>query len=609
MIGKIVGTYKIVSELGEGGVGTVYRGVDTMLDREVAIKVLRPELVSNNAVVERFRSEAVTLAKLNHPNIATLFSLFRQGDELFMILEFVRGETVEDILQRRGAIPVDEAIPFFCQALNGLNYAHKLNIIHRDIKPSNMILTNDNVLKILDFGIARLLGSSRMTKVGNIIGTLEYMSPEQVRGEETDARSDIYGLGIMLYEILTGRLPFVSDNEFVLMKAHTEEIAVSPRSLNPNIPSEIEAVIVKAIAKNPSERFQNANEFLQTLLELGFSAGENPAFGFESMYQAKTSATFKKEKEKQFHSKDFPKDFAIEDEEITKELNASNAVINQTTAEGKTENTTPAILNETTEFVPDLKEDATLPMPLNSESTMNETAEFVSPDSKIKATRLGDAEVISPSQGEMKATRLGAVAGSESVRQNAAADEKPFPAALLQKLNWMHYAGAGVIAFVLLSVIGIAAVSSLVGGKTEEPAPLANTNPIENTTNKNSPEEETVREDSTGGGGGISNPENTTMPGEEITGGEAIESNTSAPAEVAEDKKPDSPKTRDDKKAGGGGTSKKDTKPAPPNNDRKSDKKGGGKPTTRDTKTDTKLVDSLTRDNPKPTKTPRMIDN
>ena len=207
MIGQIIGNYKIEEKIGEGGMGAVYRGVDTMLDREVAIKALRPELASQDSIVERFRTEAVTLAKLNHPNIATLFSLFRQGEELYMVLEFVRGETLDSILKRRGALPAGEAIPVFCQVLDGIDHAHELGIVHRDIKPANMMLTEKGTLKVLDFGIARLLGSARMTRAGNIIGTLEYMAPEQVPRPETDGRSDIYALGMMLYEVLTGRLP------------------------------------------------------------------------------------------------------------------------------------------------------------------------------------------------------------------------------------------------------------------------------------------------------------------------------------------------------------------------------------------------------------------
>jgi serine/threonine-protein kinase len=258
--------------LGEGGMGAVYKGVDTMLDREVAIKALRPELASQTAVVERFRSEAVTLAKLHHPNIATLYSLFRQTDELYMVLEYVKGETLDSILQRRGALPSEEVIPVFCQILDGINHAHEFGIVHRDIKPANMMLTEKGTLKVLDFGIARLLGSNRMTRAGNIIGTLEYMAPEQVKGQETDARTDIYALGMMLYEVLTGRLPFSTDNEFELMKLQTEGVPESPRSINPLIPEEVAAAIMCSIQKNPDHRFQTAGEFREALLDAGFAA-------------------------------------------------------------------------------------------------------------------------------------------------------------------------------------------------------------------------------------------------------------------------------------------------------------------------------------------------
>ena len=270
MIGKIISNYKIEEKIGEGGMGSVYRGVDTMLDREVAIKALKPELASQDSLVERFRTEAVTLAKLNHPNVATLFSMLREGDELYMVLEFVRGETLDNILKRRGALSAAEAIPVFCQVLDGIDHAHELGIVHRDIKPANMMLTEKGTLKVLDFGISRLLGSARMTRAGNIIGTLEYMAPEQVRGMETDSRSDIYALGMMLYEVLTGKLPFDTKNEFELMKLQTEELPQFPREVNPDIPEVVEEAIMRAIRKEPNERFQSAREFCEMLLNAGF---------------------------------------------------------------------------------------------------------------------------------------------------------------------------------------------------------------------------------------------------------------------------------------------------------------------------------------------------
>jgi serine/threonine protein kinase len=266
MIGSVLGNYKILDKIGEGGMGAVYKGVDLMLEREVAIKALRPELASQPQVVERFRAEAVTLAKLNHPNIATLHSFFRQGDDYFMVMEFVRGETLDDLLRRFGGMSCDRALPLFCQALEGIDHAHKMGIVHRDIKPANMMLTELGSIKVMDFGIARVLGSARMTRQGNIIGTIEYMSPEQVRGHETDSRSDIYSLGILLYEMLTGRVPFASHSEYELMRSQIEDAPTPPRDFSPNIPLPIEEAIMRALAKKPEARFQTAGEFRRVLL-------------------------------------------------------------------------------------------------------------------------------------------------------------------------------------------------------------------------------------------------------------------------------------------------------------------------------------------------------
>lgn len=266
MIGNLVSSYKITDRIGEGGMGAVFRGIDLMLEREVAIKMLRPELSRQPTIVERFRSEAITLAKLNHPNIATLYNFLRQGDDFFMVMEFVRGETLDSLIRRSGAMQCDRAIALFCQALEGIDHAHKMGIIHRDIKPANMMFTENGTLKVMDFGIARVLGTARMTKQGNIVGTIEYMSPEQVRGEETDARSDIYSLGILLYEMLTGRVPFNSSSEFELMRSQIEDAPPPPRTLAAHIPLPIEQAIMHALAKKPEARHRTAAEFRVALL-------------------------------------------------------------------------------------------------------------------------------------------------------------------------------------------------------------------------------------------------------------------------------------------------------------------------------------------------------
>lgn len=305
MIGSVVGNYKIIDKIGEGGMGAVFKGVDLMLEREVAIKMLRPELAQQPSVVERFRTEAVTLAKLNHPYVATLHSFFRQGDDFFMVMEFVRGETLDSMIRQHGAMPCERAVEMFSMALEGIDHAHKMGIVHRDIKPANMMLTETGTIKVMDFGIARVLGTDRLTRAGHLIGTAEYMSPEQVRGEETDARSDIYSLGILLYEMLTGRVPFNNSSEYELMRSQIEDAPTPPRTFAPHIPLAIEQAIMRSLAKKREARYQSASEFRESLLQRTTGVSTNPAiragytapaaFGAQTKPMAPASADILKE--------------------------------------------------------------------------------------------------------------------------------------------------------------------------------------------------------------------------------------------------------------------------------------------------------------------------
>ena len=265
MIGQVFGTYKILDKIGEGGMGVVYKGMDLGLERLVAIKVLTPDFAHNPELIERFRSEARAQANLNHTNITTLYAFLQIEGRCLIVMEYIEGETFEDLLVRGGKLPWQPAVALAQQALHGLGFAHRMNIIHRDIKPSNLMLTNSGVVKIMDFGIAKALGGSTKTRTGLQMGTPQYMSPEQIRGRQVDARSDLYSLGITLYQLLSGDLPFQADSDYELMSAHINTPPPVLTDIHTDVPGGIEQCVRKALAKEPEGRFQNAEEFTTAL--------------------------------------------------------------------------------------------------------------------------------------------------------------------------------------------------------------------------------------------------------------------------------------------------------------------------------------------------------
>lgn len=266
---RTIGNFQLTELIGEGGMGEVYRGLDTMLEREVAIKTLRPELAARPELVERFRVEAIALAKLNHPNIAAVYSFFRDGTQHHMAMQFVRGDTLETILTKRGRLPWAEAARIGVDVLHALDHAHALGVIHRDLKPGNLMLEASGRTVVMDFGIARVLARARQTRSGNLVGTMEYIAPELIKGQDADARSDLYSLGVVLYELATGRLPFEANTDYELMRAHAELEPPPPERICPDLPPEFSTVVLRALAKTPDQRYASAREFLAALAKAG----------------------------------------------------------------------------------------------------------------------------------------------------------------------------------------------------------------------------------------------------------------------------------------------------------------------------------------------------
>ncbi len=263
-IGQHIGDYEILSVLGLGGMGKVYKVRNVISDRVEAMKILLPDLTSHQSLADRFLREIRLLASLNHPNIACLRTALNHDNQLVMIMEFVEGETLANRLAR-APISTAEAVDYSDQILSALSYAHKQGIIHRDIKPANMMLTPQGVVKLMDFGIARSATDGTLTSTGTTLGSLNYMPPEQVRGESADARSDIYSFGVSLYELLTGKLPFHADSQYSLMTAHLNQMPIAPITMRTDLPASLNEIIMMAMAKDPAQRFQTADAFRAAL--------------------------------------------------------------------------------------------------------------------------------------------------------------------------------------------------------------------------------------------------------------------------------------------------------------------------------------------------------
>ena len=264
--GSMLGNYLIVNQIGAGGMGVVYKAVDTVLDRTVALKILPPHLLQNPDFLHRFRTEACAQARLHHPNIVTLYSMLEIPAGFVLVMEFVEGQTLHQRIRSEGPIEPGEALHIFEQALRGVICAHQMGIVHRDLKPDNIFITHKQEVKLMDFGVAKIIDNKEPTRSRSMVGTLLYISPEQINGRDADFRSDIYTLGISLFEAVTGRLPFERTTDYGLMHAHMLENPPRPRHYKRDLPKELERVILKAIEKEPNSRLQSAAEFHELLL-------------------------------------------------------------------------------------------------------------------------------------------------------------------------------------------------------------------------------------------------------------------------------------------------------------------------------------------------------
>lgn len=263
-LGSIVGDYEVLALLGRGAMGTVYKVRNTISDRIDAMKVLRPEASETEEIASRFAREIKLVACLDHPHIAQLRTAMRVNDQLLMIMEYVEGSAL-DVRMRHGAIAIGRCLDYTMQVLSALDYAHQQGVVHRDIKPQNILLNSRDVVKLTDFGIASKMGDPRQTAVGTTLGSIYYMSPEQVKAERPDGRSDIYSVGITLYELVTGQRPIQGASHFVVMNAHLENRPTPPIELKPEIHPELSRIILKSLEKDPAARFQTAEEFRQAL--------------------------------------------------------------------------------------------------------------------------------------------------------------------------------------------------------------------------------------------------------------------------------------------------------------------------------------------------------
>jgi len=297
---KINDRYQIIRTIGEGGMANVYLAYDTILDRNVAVKILRGDLATDEKFVRRFQREAIAASSLSHPNIVEMYDVGEDDGKYFIVMEYLEGKTLKSLVKKRGALTLSEVIDIMLQLTSGLACAHESYIIHRDIKPQNILILDDGRVKITDFGIAIALNSNELTQTNSVMGSVHYLPPEQANGNGATIKSDIYSLGIMMFELLIGKLPFKGENAVEIAIKQMKETIPSVCEINPEIPQSIENIILKATAKNPKNRYENVMEMhddLKTCLEKDRSSEKRLVYMYDEQDEEKETITRTKKQE------------------------------------------------------------------------------------------------------------------------------------------------------------------------------------------------------------------------------------------------------------------------------------------------------------------------
>ena len=336
---KISDRYQIIKSIGEGGMANVYLAYDTILDRNVAVKVLRGDLATDEKFVRRFQREALSASSLSNPNIVEVYDVGEDNGEYYIVMEYVEGKHLKNLLKKRGKLTVPEVVDIVLQITNGLSVAHDSYIIHRDIKPQNILILDNGLIKITDFGIAVAMNATQLTQTNSVMGSVHYLPPEQASGKGATLQSDIYSIGILMYELLTGKLPFKGDNAVEIALKHLKEPMPSIRDEIPDIPQSVENIILKATAKNPKNRYADAREMhedLKTCLDESRANELKITFKYpEHDYDDTKLLKTVKEKEKIEKKNETKKESKDGEETIAKRVNKS---------ESKTQNKTIIIL-------------------------------------------------------------------------------------------------------------------------------------------------------------------------------------------------------------------------------------------------------------------------